>query len=174
MKDILLRHGDICIECELEGTKLTYTFGDDPKRHLVSTLKTENSYNRMKRELNELYESYEDKDEGYFDVCETMETVDFHNRYFTGESYMYNDLRSRDEIGNYLREAEDKAWLMCCCDIANRKPKHGASTTAMNRILNAYDDIPKEGYDAWNCGYWNGIMGALRWILGDEKNYLDT
>ena len=37
-----------------------------------------------------------------------------------------------------------------------------------------YDDIPEDGYDTWERGYWNGIMGALRWVIGLEKNFLDT
>lgn len=42
-----------------------------------------------------------------------------------------------------------------------------------NVILNAYDDIPDDGYDDWECGYWNGILGAMRWVLGEDRDFLD-
>lgn len=45
---------------------------------------------------------------------------------------------------------------------------------AVQRILSTYSDIPEDGYNDWKCGYWNGILGALRWAMGDEKNFLDT
>lgn len=44
----------------------------------------------------------------------------------------------------------------------------------IRRILSTYNDIPKDGYTDWERGYWNGIMGALRWVLGDEKDTLHT
>ena len=90
------------------------------------------------------------------------------------DEYIERDVRSREEIEDYLEEADDKVWLMRCYDIANKKPTYEVSRAAAERILSTYDDIPKDGYDTWECGYWNGIMGALRWVLGDEKDYLDT
>ena len=87
---------------------------------------------------------------------------------------MENDIRSEKEIQDYLTEADDKVWLMRNYDIAHKLPKHEVGRPAIDRILSTYDDIPKTGYDTWECGYWNGIMGALRWVLGDEKNFLDT
>ena len=44
----------------------------------------------------------------------------------------------------------------------------------IDRIFSTYNDIPEDGYTDWECGYWNGIMGALRWVLGDDKDFLDT
>jgi hypothetical protein len=32
----------------------------------------------------------------------------------------------------------------------------------------------KEPVSDWNYGYWSGILAALRWVLGDEKDFLDT
>lgn len=83
-------------------------------------------------------------------------------------------IRSIEEIEAYAKEADDKVWLMRSYDIANGIPAHEVSRKPAERILNTYDDIPKDGYDTWECGYWNGIMGALRWVLGCEKDYLDT
>lgn len=83
-------------------------------------------------------------------------------------------MRKITEIENYINEAFDKVWLMRNCDIYNRIPANEASKTRMERILYMYEDIPKVGYSDWECGYWNGILGTLRWILGEEKNFLDT
>ena len=46
-------------------------------------------------------------------------------------------------------------------------------------LFEKYPDIPTDrrgriNYTDWECGYWNGIMSALRWVLGDEKDFLDT
>lgn len=83
-------------------------------------------------------------------------------------------MRKKNEIKDYMEEAFDKVWLMRNCYIAGKEPFHEASRSGMERILNSYDDIPDEGYTEWDHGYWNGILGALRWVLGDEKDFLDT
>lgn len=82
--------------------------------------------------------------------------------------------RTTDEIQNYMNEAFDKVWLMRNCYISEQTPVHEVGRSGMERILEAYDDIPIDGYSDWECGYWNGIMGALRWVLGEEKDCLDT
>lgn len=170
MKDILLRHGDSFIECELEELKMTYTFSDDPKAHTVVILKDHNSYDDLKIKMNRICKSY-----GYDAACNFLETVDCHRDYFEeGNSKLYFDLRTREEIEDYLDEANDKVWLMRNCFISKRIPKHEAGIPAINRIFSTYDDIPKEGYTNWGCGYWNGIMGALRWVLGLDKDFLDS
>lgn len=170
MRDILIKDGDRYIMCDLDGLKLTYMHDDDPRYHNVAKLRDPYAYGALKRELEQIL-----KYEGYESACEYLETIDCNKRYFIeGSSYMYRDMRSREEIGNYEKEASDKVWLMRCCYIADRKPVYEVSRPAMERILSTYNDIPKDGYTDWECGYWNGIMGALRWVLGDEKDFLDT
>lgn len=80
--------------------------------------------------------------------------------------------RTNSEIKEYMEEAFDKVWLMRThpCDDPEIELKRKEN---MKRILDTYDDIPEE-YTTWECGYWNGILGALRWVLGEEKNFLDT
>lgn len=85
-----------------------------------------------------------------------------------------NRKRSTKEISNYANEAFDKVWLMRNCIISEREPAHEVGRHYMEKILEKYNDIPKDGYTDWECGYWNGILGALRWVMGDEKNFLDT
>lgn len=81
--------------------------------------------------------------------------------------------RSKKEIIKYREEAFDKVWLMrsSTCDNPEIEKRR---LEAVDRIFATYDDIPAEGYTDWECGYWNGIMGALRWVLGSDRDELDT
>lgn len=174
MKDILLWSKDSYIEVELEGTKMTYS--DEPRRHYVVTLRDEDAYEDLKNELHDIYE-YEGDNyiDGYTAACEYLETVDCHDKFFVGKyGYVYCDLRDREEIGQYADEACDKVWLMRSKPVPERPDIEKDRVAAVKRILSTYDDIPEDGYSDWECGYWNGILGALRWVLGDEKDFLDT
>ena len=174
MKDILLQHRDHFVECEIDGLKFTYAHSDDPKRHYILTLRDQDAYQRLKREVRKIYESCDNKIEGYDMACGLLETAD-QNEFFTNDiGLCHCDPRDEEEIIAYHKEAEDKVWLMRSCYIADKEPVHEASRSGMERILNTYDDIPKDGYTDWECGYWNGIMGALRWVMGEEKDWLDT
>ena len=82
-------------------------------------------------------------------------------------------MRKEKEIVAYANEAFEKVWLMRSHPIDD--PEFEAKRIEnVERVLNAYDDIPEHGYTVWDCGYWNGILGALRWVLGLEKDFLDT
>lgn len=80
--------------------------------------------------------------------------------------------RTTNEIKNYMEEAFDKVWLMRTRP-SNVPEIETGRKAAIERILNAYDDIPDDGYDDWECGYWNGILGAMRWVLGEDRDFLD-
>lgn len=82
-------------------------------------------------------------------------------------------MRRVKEIKEYMDEAFDKVWLMRThpCDIPSIEKERVKN---VQRILETYPDIPENEYTNWESGYWNGILGALRWVLGDEKNDLDT
>lgn len=82
--------------------------------------------------------------------------------------------RTIGEIQQYETEAFDKVWLMRTHPCDEYPDIEASRQTNVKRILDMYPDIPKNGYTDWECGYWNGIMAALRWALGDEKNFLDT
>ena len=82
--------------------------------------------------------------------------------------------KTKKDLIAYHKEADDKVWLMRTspCDNPEIEARRQA---AVERILATYDDIPEEGYNDWECGYWNGVMATLRWVLGDEeKDNLDT
>lgn len=83
-------------------------------------------------------------------------------------------IRSINEIEEYMDEAFDKVWLMRSHPVEDNPSIEAARCEAVNRILTSYDDIPDDGYTDWECGYWNGILGALRWVFGEEKDFLDS
>lgn len=82
-------------------------------------------------------------------------------------------MRTTEEIKEYMDEAFDKVWLMRTHSYDVPEVEAGRKA-AIERILNTYDDIPDDGYDDFECGYWNGILGAMRWMLGEERDFLDT
>ena len=166
MKDYLLQHDGRYIECELDGLKLLYTFSDDPKYHYEVKLRDRSSYDELKNEVQKLNESNDNTSDAYGCVCEFMNSYD-NRKYFMDDTHMlHRDLRDIDEICAYEKEAFDKVWLM--------RSRPGECPDGVQRVLERYDDIPEDGYTDWECGYWNGILGALRWVTGDEKNFLDT
>lgn len=82
-------------------------------------------------------------------------------------------MRTTEEIKEYMDEAFDKVWLMRTHRF-NVPEIEAGRKAAIERVLNTYDDIPDDGYDDWECGYWNGILGAMRWMLGEDRDFLDT
>ncbi len=89
-----------------------------------------------------------------------------------GSGYVGED-RSTKKIQAYAKEASDKVWLM------HTRPDESPTREAMRqenvgRVLEAYNDIPTDGYGEWENGYWHGVLSALRWVLGDPKDFLDT
>ena len=173
MRRILIKNEERFIMCKVEGNKLTTRISDE-KYQLENTLKTPEHFDMLIDEIHELYDSFDDKEDGFEMVCEHMNTMNFHDKYFDGMGRIRFDRRSEEEITAYTLEALDKVWLMRHYDIANGVPEYERSRAGAERILKTYDDIPKDGYDTWECGYWNGILAALRWVSGEEKDSLDT
>ena len=82
-------------------------------------------------------------------------------------------MRNEKEINKYLDEAFDKVWYMRThpCDDNEIERKR---LEAIRRIEKEYPEV-KGGFNEFTCGFWNGVMGTLRWVLGeDEKDNLDT
>lgn len=81
-------------------------------------------------------------------------------------------MRRIKEIQEYENEAYHKVWYMRShpCDIPEIEK---GRLKALKEVEKKYPEV-KDGFDDWECGYWNGIMGALRWVTGDDKDMLDT
>lgn len=91
--------------------------------------------------------------------------------------------RDEKEIQEYMEEAEDRVWLVRTQD-SYTKMLLGfkgidvnildGSNININRICEKYNIDFKEPISDFNYGYWSGILAALRWVLGSEKDFLDT
>lgn len=173
MVRILIKNGERYILCETKGLEFITRFSDE-KCQYEDILKSTEHAQMLMNDIRDIYDSYSDKTLGYDEICEYMTTMDYRDRYFEGMGRLRFDMRSEDEISAYTEEATDKVWLMRNYDIRDKRPAYECSRKGAERILKTYDDIPDDGYDTWECGYWNGIMSALRWVMGDEKDNLDT
>lgn len=76
------------------------------------------------------------------------------------------------EIIERLSEAVDKTWLMRSQPIVNPDLER-LRVAAVIDILRKYDDIPEGQFSEWECGWWNGVLESLRWVLGDDLGDLD-
>jgi hypothetical protein len=95
----------------------------------------------------------------------------------------FSIMRTEGEVKEYEAEAFDVVWLI-------RKQQmftnilmgvETISTEQLGTVMQAIDKIClkrdidfQEPVSAWGYGYWSGILAALRWVMGDEKNFLDT
>lgn len=82
-------------------------------------------------------------------------------------------MRKKQEIEKYLEEAFDKVWYMRSrkCDNEEIEKKR---LEAIKVIEEKYPEV-LDGFDLWECGFYNGVLGTLRWVLGEEeKDDLDT
>ena len=80
-------------------------------------------------------------------------------------------MRKQKEILEYLEEAEKKVWYMRShhCDIEEIETKR---VEAVKEIEEKYPEVLK--FDETDYVYWLGILGSLRWVFKEEKDFLDT
>ena len=81
-------------------------------------------------------------------------------------------MRKEKQILKYLEEAEMKVWYMRSRPCNNPEIEKGR-LKAIKKVEKKYPEV-LEGFSDWECGYWNGIMGTLRYALGEDKDMLDT
>lgn len=89
------------------------------------------------------------------------------------ELFEEEQMRTEEEIIKYMDEAFDKVWYMRSrpCDIPDIEK---GRLKSIKRIEKEFPEV-KNGFDTWECGFWNGVLGTLRWVLGEEeKDNLDT
>lgn len=81
--------------------------------------------------------------------------------------------RDKKEIIEYLDEVFDKVWYMRSHPCDNPKIEK-QRLEAIKKTEEKYPEV-LNGFSDWECGFYNGVLGTLRWILGDdEKDNLDT
>ena len=108
---------------------------------------------------------------------------DMYDEWFDDEKYYEQEMRSEEEICEYMDEAFDRVWLVrkqnlywnlltgqetIQLDIMDGMIK------AVDRACEKWGIDFKEPVSDWDYGYWSGILSALRWVMGDEKDFLDT
>lgn len=94
-------------------------------------------------------------------------------------------MRKKKEIDEYMNEAFDIVWLVRTIslleegrlddtpsDIINEAQKQVARICE-NLDINSEEELLTRFSD-WEYGYWSGILAALRWVTGEEKDMLDT
>lgn len=88
-------------------------------------------------------------------------------------------MRKKNEIIEYMGEACDRVWLershmtMSMADTIQPDILKGC-IESIKKVCDKYGIDYDEPMSDWDYGYWSGILAALRWVLGDEKDFLDT
>lgn len=87
-------------------------------------------------------------------------------------------MRTEDEVNEYMNEAHNLVWMMREQDVFGKDSKEVEEELLKYQeefcyICKEYDvDFYSSLGDFWT-GYWTGILSALRWINGEEKDFLE-
>lgn len=108
---------------------------------------------------------------------------DVHDLYIDYDPDADFKMRSKDEILEYMDEACDRVWLVrkqsMFCNMLDgtesiQADVLGQCLKAIDEVCEKYNIDFQEPVSDWDYGYWSGILAALRWVTGDEKDFLDT
>ena len=90
-------------------------------------------------------------------------------------------MRTKEEILAAEKEFDDKIWFGRSAKYVSSGrgkqrlvPKYAAGKEAFERILKKYGEKNLLPESDWEWGYWSGKLSALRWVLGDDWDNLDT
>ena len=87
-------------------------------------------------------------------------------------------MRKQKEINEYLNEATDHVWFVRAHgynDVELEPSILEGKMRALKEVEEKYGLVYKQtNLSDFDYGYWSGIMSALRWVLGNEKDFLDT
>ena len=137
---------------------------------LLATIKTELAENGCKE--------YDDVVQFAFD---SMSSEDYHEKFIDWDISI--EMRTEEEIGEYMDEAFDRVWLvrkqvlfeqMLCGQATINVNILKGCMESIDKVCEKYNIDFKEPVSDWHYGYWSGILAALRWVMGDEKDFLDT
>ena len=137
---------------------------------LLATIKTELAESGFKE--------YDDVVQFVFDG---MSCEPYHEKFIDWDISV--EMRTEEEIGEYMDEAFDRVWLVRK-QVLFEQMLCGQATIDVNILKGCMESIDKvcekynidfqEPVSDWHYGYWSGILAALRWVMGDEKDFLDT
>lgn len=145
-------------------------------------IKDRDDYEDFKNELTAVLRDCKDMGEVYYELESYLNSEyvdDFLEEYPEYEP----EMRTKEEIGEYMSEAHDRVWLV-------RRQNHVCSlllgeesisldildgmNKAIDEVCEKYNIDFQETVSDWEYGYWSGILATLRWVMGDEKDCLDT
>ena len=136
---------------------------------LLATIKTELAESGFKE--------YDDVVQFVFDG---MQCEDYHEKFIDYDISV--EMRTEEEIGEYMDEAFDRVWLvrkqvlfeqMLCGQTTIDVNILKGCMESIDKVCEKYNIDFKEPVSDWHYGYWSGILAALRWVMGDEKDFLD-
>lgn len=92
-------------------------------------------------------------------------------------------MRSQKEINDYLNEAHDRVWVIRKQALFDEA--FGDNNVKDNEELKKLQEeicyvCAKYDIDFYNSlndfynGYWTGILAALRWLNGEEKDFMEV
>jgi hypothetical protein len=90
--------------------------------------------------------------------------------------------RSHKEILEAEKEFFDKVWYIRSLILEQRERERNGGRLSVSRTAEKARERIRQQYGAENVGPWddfewgmvNGKLSALRWVLGDEWDFLDT
>lgn len=145
-------------------------------------IKEKSDYEDFKNELVAVLKNCEDIGEAYYALESYLDSEyvdDFLEEYPEYEP----ERRTEEEIDEYMSEAFDRVWLVrrqnhvwdmltgqesISVDILDDMNK------AITEVCQKYNIDFQKPVPDWDYGYWSGILAALRWVMGEEKDMLDT
>ena len=80
--------------------------------------------------------------------------------------------RSRDDICEAIEVLCSTVWHYRCYQNLTRKERNEKVEAAARKVEQEIDNLGPFTNFEW--GMINGKLSALRWVLGDEWDYLDT
>lgn len=145
-------------------------------------IKDKTDYEDFKNELTTVLKDCEDIGAAYYMLEDYLSSECIDN--FLDEYPEYEpEMRTEDEILEYMNEACDRVWLV-------RRQNHiykllmgeesinidilDGMNKAITEVCEKYNIDFQEPVSDWDYGYWSGILAALRWVRGNEKDFLDT
>lgn len=145
-------------------------------------IKDKDDYEDFKNELTTVLRDCADIGEAYYNLesyLDSDEADEFLEEYPDFEP----ERRTDEEISEYMDEAFDRVWLVrkqnMFINILTGVENIDAGILdscmkAIDKVCEKYNIDFQEPVSDWNYGYWSGILAALRWVMGDEKDFLDT
>lgn len=112
--------------------------------------------------------------------CETSVENDYDE---SDDEEYYEKPRSLDEVSDACEEFLDKIWFNRHLSLRYRVEHEGEAIApeiwqgalkSAQRVIDKYGELNLGPYSDFEWGMLNGKLSALRWVLGDEWDMLDT